>query len=174
MMHNVRVEQINEKAQECTQNSDAATIEFNLEGEWRVSDQEKQFGGSLSYPQGELELNADFPPFLGGEGRAPSALAYCFYGAMSCYGSTFATQAAMAGIVLDEMKINLKLNVDFRGALGLGSFPPLKDFQFNVQVKSSASDKEVQNIKQLTDERCPAIWAMQNPVPFTTVATKLD
>ena len=173
-MHNVRVEQINEKAQECTQNSDAATIEFNLEGEWRVSDQEKQFGGSLSYPQGELELNADFPPFLGGEGRAPSALAYCFYGAMSCYGSTFATQAAMAGIVLDEMKINLKLNVDFRGALGLGSFPPLKDFQFNVQVKSSASDKEVQNIKQLTDERCPAIWAMQNPVPFTTVATKLD
>ena len=173
-MHNVRVEQINEKAQECTQNSDAATIEFNLEGEWRVSDQEKQFGGSLSYPQGELELNADFPPFLGGEGRAPSALAYCFYGAMSCYGSTFATQAAMAGIVLDEMKINLKLNVDFSGALGLGSFPPLKDFQFNVQVKSSASDEEVQKIKQLTDERCPAIWAMQNPVPFTTVATKLD
>ena len=173
-MHNVRVEQINEKAQECTQNSDAATIEFNLEGEWRVSDQEKQFGGSLSYPQGELELNADFPPFLGGEGRAPSALAYCFYGAMSCYGSTFATQAAMAGIVLDEMKINLKLNVDFRGALGLGSFPPLKDFQFNVQVKSSASDEEVQKIKQLTDERCPAIWAMQNPVPFSTAATKLN
>ena len=149
-MHNVRVEQINEKAQECTQNSDAATIEFNLEGEWRVSDQEKQFGGSLSYPQGELELNADFPPFLGGEGRAPSALAYCFYGDMSCYGSTFATQAAMAGVALDEMKINLKLNVDFRGALGLGSFPPLKDFQFNVQVKSSASDEEVQKIKQLT------------------------
>ena len=172
-MHNVRVEQINEKAQECTQNSDAATIEFNLEGEWRVSDQEKQFGGSLSYPQGELELNADFPPFLGGEGRAPSALAYCFYGAMSCYGSTFATQAAMAGIVLDEMKINLKLNVDFRGALGLGSFPPLNGFKFNVKVKSSASDDQVQMVKELTDERCPAIWAMQNPVPFTTAASKM-
>ena len=172
-MHNVRVDQINEKAQECTQNSDAATIEFNLEGEWRVSDQEKQFGGSLSYPQGELELNADFPPFLGGEGRAPSALAYCFYGAMSCYGSTFATQAAMAGIVLDEMKINLKLNVDFRGALGLGSFPPLNGFKFNVKVKSSASDDQVQMVKELTDERCPAIWAMQNPVPFTTAASKM-
>ena len=172
-MHNVRVEQINEKAQECTQNSDAATIEFNLEGEWRVSDQEKQFGGSLSYPQGELELNADFPPFLGGEGRAPSALAYCFYGAMSCYGSTFATQAAMAGIVLDEMKINLKLNVDFRGALGLGSFPPLNGFKFNVKVKSSGSDDQVQMVKELTDERCPAIWAMQNPVPFTTAASKM-
>ena len=174
MMHNVRLDQIHDKVAECQKNADAAKMEFNLEGEWRTSDDDKQFGGLLSFPQGELELNADFPPFLGGEGRAPSALAYCFYGAMSCYGSTFATQAAMAGVALDEMKINLKLNVDFRGALGLGSFPPLKDFQFNVQVKSSASDKEVQNIKQLTDERCPAIWAMQNPVPFTTVVTKLD
>ena len=174
MMHNVRLDQIHDKVAECQENADAATMEFNLEGEWRTSDDDKQFGGLLSFPQGELELNADFPPFLGGEGRAPSALAYCFYGAMSCYGSTFATQAAMAGVALDEMKINLKLNVDFRGALGLGSFPPLKDFQFNVQVKSSASDEEVQKIKQLTDERCPAIWAMQNPVPFTTSAVKTN
>jgi len=93
---------------------------------------------------------------------------------MSCYGSTFATQAAMAGVALDEMKISLKLNVDFRGALGLGSFPPLSSFQFDVQVKSSASDEDVQNVKQLTDERCPAIWAMQNPVKFTTSAVKTN
>tara|TARA_Y100000746_G_C15398045_1_gene405167 strand:- start:62 stop:586 length:525 start_codon:yes stop_codon:yes gene_type:complete len=174
MMHNVRVEQINEKVQECSENSDAATIEFNLEGEWRVSNQERQFGGSLSFPQGELELNADFPPFLGGEGRAPSALAYCFYGAMSCYGSTFATQAAMAGIALDEMKISLRLSVDFRGALGIGSFPPLSGFQFDVKVKSSASNDKVQMVKKLTDERCPAIWAMKNPVPFATSVEKIN
>ena len=173
-MHNVRVERINEKAQECNQDSDAATIVFNLEGEWRTSDDQKQFGGLLSFPQGELELNADFPPFLGGEGRAPSALAYCFYGAMSCYGSTFATQAAMAGVELDEMKISLQLSVDFRGALGIGSFPPLSGFRFDVKVKSSASKDQVQMVKQLTDERCPAIWAMQNPVPFTTSAEKTN
>ena len=45
---------------------------------------------------------------------------------------------------------------------------------FDVQVKSSASDEDVQNVKQLTDERCPAIWAMQNPVPFTTSAVKTN
>ena len=73
---------------------------------------DKQFW-PIIFPQGELELNADFPPFLGGEeGRHQRLL--CFYGAMSCYGSTFATQAAMAGIAFDEMKINLKPNVDFR------------------------------------------------------------
>ncbi len=70
------------------------------------------------------------------------------------------------------MKINLSLGVDFRSALGVGQFPPMKGFNFKVSVKSNASDEDIQKIKELTDERCPAIWAMQNPVPFTTSATK--
>ena len=171
-MHNVRVEKINEKADECIQNQDAATIEFNLKGEWRTSKDEKQFGGQLSFLNGELALDADFPSFLGGEGRAPSALAYCFFGAMSCYGSTFATQAAMANVNLKSMKISLSLSVDFRGAIGIGTFPPLKGFDFKVHVDSSASNDDIQQVKKLTDERCPAIWAMKNPVPFTTSAVK--
>ena len=173
MIHNVRVEKILEKADECRSNPDAATIGFNLEGEWRTADSEKQFGGLLMFPEGELHLDADFPPFLGGEGRAPSALAYCFFGAMSCYGSTFATQAAMAGVTLDSMKISLTLSVDFRGAIGIGEFPPLTGFEFNVDVVSNASNDEIQEVKILTDERCPAIWAMKNPVPFTTRAAKV-
>ena len=93
---------------------------------------------------------------------------------MSCYGSTFATQAAMAGLEIDTLKINLKLNVDFRGALGIGSFPPLKGFEFKVDIQSGASDDDIQKVKKLTDERCPAIWAMQNPVPFKTTVVKVS
>ena len=174
MMHNVRLSNIQKKYSECKESSEAATVQFNLQGEWRTSSDDKQFGGTLLFPQGELNLEADFPPFLGGEGRAPSALAYCFYGAMSCYGSTFATQAAMAGLEIETLKINLNLSVDFRCALGIGSFPPLKGFEFKVNIQSGASNDDIQKIKKLTDERCPAIWAMQNPVPFTTTAVKVS
>ena len=173
-MHNVRLSNIRDKYSECKKFPKAAMVEFNLHGEWRTSPSDKQFGGTLSFPQGELKLEADFPPFLGGDGRAPSALAYCFYGAMSCYGSTFATQAAMTGLEINSLKINLKLSVDFRGALGIGSFPPLKGFEFKVNIQSDASDDDIQKVKKLTDERCPAIWAMQNPVPFTTTAVKVS
>ncbi len=171
-MQNVRVDQISKKFDESKKDINAAKIDFNLEGEWRVSSDQKQFGGIVAYPNGELLLEADFPAFLGGEGRAPSALTYCFYGAMSCYGSTFATQAAMANVKIDEMKINLKLSVDFRLAIGLGEFPPLNNFEFNVYVKSDSSKEEIERVKTLTDQRCPAIWAMKNPVPFTTNAQK--
>ena len=160
--------------EQCQEDASAAQLDFNFEGTWCTNSDQVQFSGDVQFPQGELTLNADFPPFLGGEGRAPSALTYCFYGAMSCYGSTFATQAAMAGVTLDAMTISLKLGVDFRTALGVGDLPPMTGFEFNVKVKSDASDVDIQRVKELTDERCPAIWAMQNPVPFTTAAAKVN
>ena len=171
-MHNVRVEKINEVAKHSESDPSLAQIDFNLAGSWNIENDNVQFTGDVMFPNGELTLEADFPAFLGGEGRAPSALTYCFYGAMSCYGSTFATQAAMAGVEINQMKITLSLGIDFRSALGVGSFPPMKGFNFEVFVKSSASNEDIQKVKELTDERCPAIWAMENPVPFTTTATK--
>ena len=171
-MHNVRVEKINEVAKQSESDPSLAQIDFNLAGCWNIENDNVQFTGDVMFPTGELTLEADFPAFLGGEGRAPSALTYCFYGAMSCYGSTFATQAAMAGVEINQMKITLSLGIDFRSALGVGSFPPMKGFNFEVFVKSSASNEDIQKVKELTDERCPAIWAMENPVPFTTTATK--
>ncbi len=171
-MHNVRVDQIIKMADQCKEEPSSAKLDFNFEGNWNTLEDEVQFSGDILFPQGKITLSADFPPFLGGGGRAPSALSYCFYGAMSCYGSTFATQAAMAGVKLDEMKINFRLSVDFRTALGIGEFPPMSGFEFDVKVKSNASNEEIQKVKQLTDERCPAIWAMQNSVPFTTSVSR--
>jgi uncharacterized OsmC-like protein len=116
-MHNVRLGQITDTATKAHTDPAAARLEVSLGGEWHVGESERQFSGPVKYPHGETVFEADFPPFLGGEGRAPTPLAYCFYGAMCCYGATFATQAAMAGVELGAMRITLRLGVDFRTAL---------------------------------------------------------
>lgn len=72
------------------------------------------------------------------------------------------------------LKINLQLEVDFRTSLGLGEFPPMSTFRFSVDVETDASDDDVQRVKKLADERCPAIWAMDNKVPYTTTAAKVS
>ena len=128
---------------------------------------------AVKFPRGEITFQADFPAFLGGDGRAPTPLAYCFYGAMCCYGTTFATQAAMAGVEISGLKITLNLAVDFRAALGLGEFPPLDEFVFDVYVETNASAEDGQRVKELADSRCPAIWAMTNRVPYRTSARKV-
>ena len=78
----------------------AAQLAVDLRGEWRTDATLPQFGATVKFPKGEPVLEADFPPFLSGDGRAPSPLIYCFYGALSCYASTYAMQAAMAGVRL--------------------------------------------------------------------------
>lgn len=172
-MHNVRIDQIQATAKAAVDHPAAAKLEVRLDGGWRVDEASPQFAGIVKFPAGETLLEADFPPFLGGEGRAPTPLAYCFYGAMCCYGATFATQAAMAGVRLSSLQISLSLSVDFRAALGLGDVPPLSSFDFQVEVETDASDEDVQRVKSLADERCPAIWAMQNPVAYSTIARKV-
>ncbi|MDQ3991596.1 MAG: hypothetical protein M3245_04715, partial [Actinomycetota bacterium] len=94
-MHNVSVRQLEQTCAAAGEDPSTATIDVDLQGAWWTDESRPQFAGAVAFPKGETTFEADFPPFLGGEGRAPSPLAYCFYGAMCCYGATFATQAAM-------------------------------------------------------------------------------
>ena len=98
-MHNVNVERLSATAEQADADPAAAVMAVHMEGDWNVNPDQVQFSGEVPSPTGSVSFGADFPEFLGGEGRAPTPLAYCFYGAMCCYGATFATQAAMAGVL---------------------------------------------------------------------------
>lgn len=171
-MHNVRLDRIEATKQAATTDESAAVLQIDMAGDWRADESSPQFGGTVKFPQGEALLEGDFPPFLGGDGRTPSPLTYCFFGAMCCYGATFAMQAAMAGIALRGLHIRLRLAVDFHSALGLPERRPLSRFDFEVEVETDATDDDVQRAKKLADERCPAIWAMENRVEYTTAARR--
>lgn len=172
VMHNVRLERIRTTTEAVSDDPAVARLDIDLSGEWRADDSLPQFGGPVKFGQGEVTLEADFPRFFGGDGRAPSPLMYCFYGAMSCYAVTFATQAAMAGVALRALSIGLRLSVDFRTALGLGEYPPMSEFAFELAVDTDASEEQLERLKRLADERCPAIWAMKNSVPHSTSVSR--
>ncbi|MDP9266499.1 MAG: OsmC family protein [Chloroflexota bacterium] len=171
-MHNVRVENARRTAEKASTDPGAAQVKVDLVGEWRVEESRPQFGGTVKFPQGETVFEADFPAFLSGDGRAPSPLIYCFWGALSCYASTFAMQAAVAGLALKGLRARLRLNVDFRGALGVADVEPLDEFRFEIEVQTDASDADVARVKRLADERCPAIWAMDHQVRHTTAVRR--
>ena len=74
----------------------------------------------------------------------------------------------MAGIGIRALRSRLRLSVDFRGALGVADVAPLDMFRFEIEVETDTSDADVAWVKQLADERCPAMWAMDHQVPHTT------
>ncbi len=166
--HNVRVDNARQTAENAKTDPSAAQLKVDLAGDWRVDDARPQFGGTVKFAKGETVFEADFPSFLSGDGRAPSPLIYCFWGALSCYASTFAMQAAMAGVEIRALRSRLRLTVNFRGALDVADVVPLDTFRFEIEVETDASDADVARVKRLADERCPAIWAMDHQVPHTT------
>jgi len=170
--HNVRIDNARQTAEKAKTDSSAAQLKIDLVGDWRGDETKAQFGGIVKFAKGEAVFEADFPAFLSGDGRAPSPLIYCFWGALSCYASTFAMQAAMNGMEITALRARLRLNVDFRGALGVAEVDPLDVFRFEVEVQTKASEADVARVKQLADERCPAIWAMDHKVPHTTDVRK--
>jgi len=171
-MHNVRVDAAKATAERARTDPTAAQLAVDLRGEWRTDPGQPQFGAVVKFAKGETTLEADFPAFLSGDGRAPSPLIYCFYGALSCYASTYAMQAAMAGVAIDGLTARLRLTVDFRGALAVADVVPLDTFRIELEVRSPASDADLDRIKRLADARCPAIWAMENPVPHETTVRR--
>ena len=164
--HNVRVDAARATADKARGDPSAAQLAVDLRGEWRVDPTRPQFGATVKFAKGETTLEADFPAFLSGDGRAPSPLIYCFYGALSCYASTYAMQAAMAGVAIDGLTARLRLTVDFRGALAVTDVVPMELFRFELEVRSPASDAELDRVKALATARCPAIWAMDHQVPY--------
>ena len=167
-LHNVRVDNARQTAEKAGTDPTAAQLKVDLAGEWRTDETKAQFGGTVKYGKGETVFEADFPPFLSGNGRAPSPLIYCFWGALACYASTYAMQAAMAGMTIKSLRSRLRLTVDFRGALGVSDVDPLDHFRFEIDVETDAPAAEVARVKELADQRCPAIWAMDHQVPHTT------
>ncbi len=172
-MHNVRLDNAMATAGKAKTDPTAAQLKAEVAGEWRVDDSKPQFGATVRFPKGETVFEADFPPFLSGEGRAPSPLAYCFYGALSCYASTYAMQAAMAGVAIRSLKARLRVTVDFRPALGVADVAPFDAFRFELDVDTDASAEEVARIKTLADQRCPAVWAMENRVEHQAEVRKV-
>jgi uncharacterized OsmC-like protein len=171
-LHNVRVHNAQETATKAKTEPAAAQLKVDLAGDWRTDEAKSQFGATVTYLKGETVFESDFPPFLSGDGRAPSPLIYCFYGALSCYASTFAMQAAMAGVVLKALRARLRLTVDFRGALGVQEVTPIDKFLFELDVETDSPDKDVQRLKKVSEDRCPAIWAMNNTVPYEIAVRK--
>ncbi|HTK05160.1 MAG TPA: OsmC family protein [Candidatus Eisenbacteria bacterium] len=167
-MHNVDLEQLRETIKKSE--TDPAALEINavLEGEWRTGDDLPQFGGTVKFGAGETLFESDFPVSLGGKGRRPTPLQYCFWGGIACFASTFAIVAADEGIEIKKLTVQMTGKIDFHQATGLAGPDPITGLTWNVKVDSPASDADLERLLALAEERCPASWMLGNVVPLKT------
>lgn len=166
-INNVNIERLAQVAQEARREPGKTKRINMVEGEWNLKES-PQFSSQIYFEGGKVVLEADQPTFMGGEGNQPGPMLYCLFGMASCYASTFATTAAMESVALRRLKVRAESRVDFSRALGIGDNPPIERVKIILEVESDASPDKLAELERLSQERCPAIFCLKNPINLET------
>ncbi len=146
---------------------------FSVTGEWLLEGP-AQFRAVLEFPQGSMLLQTDQPPPSGGGGNFPNPVQYCVFAMAACYATTYATLAAEKGIALQKLRITAETVTNMRAVFGLEEGPIVRSVRLHLEVAAEAPPEELDSLRRLADEKCPAAFTVQNEIPFSSELRVLD
>ena len=111
-------------------------------------------------------VDADHPPVLLGQNRAPSTVEYVLHALAACVSGTIAYHAAARGIALDGLETTIEGDLDLRGFLGLDSNvrPGYEQIRVTITAAGDFDDDQLAELASLT-RYSPVRDIVSNPVP---------
>ncbi|HEB72032.1 MAG TPA: OsmC family peroxiredoxin [Nitrospirae bacterium] len=108
----------------------------------------------------------DEPKDFGGGDAGPSPVEFLCMILGACQEILYAAYAASMDIKLDECKIDVKGNIDFRGCLGMDDNTPpgFSKIELVTHIKSSASEEALSQLVNAVEGRCPIYDSLIRPV----------
>jgi uncharacterized OsmC-like protein len=118
-------------------------------------------------------VDADEPPVLLGENRAPNTGEYVLHALAACVSGTIVYHAAARGIALDGVETTIQGDLDLRGFLGLDSKvrPGYEQIQVTINVAGDFDDDQFAEIASLI-RYSPVRDIVSNPVPVAIDVTR--
>ena len=168
-MNNVNLIELNKTIGSAKKDKNLLKKQMVVEGEWSLIENKPQFNSKISTQSGKTYiLSADEPTVFGGREAAPNAVQHCLFGIAACYAATFAQWATIKGINLKKLSVKITgdLNVNKRFAVSEEDIVNYIEIKLDVSSESKAS--EIQEIKDITDKRCPAMFCMTNNIKVKT------
>ncbi|BBD72269.1 hypothetical protein HS1genome_0658 [Sulfodiicoccus acidiphilus] len=137
-------------------------VEKHIEGEFRL-DGSPMFVAELRSDLSKFLVTADEPKLLGGQGVHTTPLSYLLFGVMSCYASTLAIQCALDGVKLERLRIKGHVYYDVGPVVAPSDSPIIRKLVLEVEA-----DKDVREQVKKAATRCPALYAIRNPIDVET------
>lgn len=168
----INVEQLNGMIDAVSENPGLARATFRTSTIWhegfcsnaQVGDYVQ--GGNTVERGLTFNVEADHPEGLLGGNRAPAAVETLVAATAACISGGWATFGAALDIPIEELSIDLEGDIDLQGFMGLGEGvrPGLERIRGTVRVKSSASDEQLEQLKNLAEQRSPVVDSLRVPV----------
>ncbi|MBY8998091.1 MAG: OsmC family protein [Candidatus Thorarchaeota archaeon] len=171
-VNRVNLDAFDRTVENAEKDPESALKTLKVEGRWRIGEKGPQFESELKYENGRMILYADEPSFLGGGGMSVNPIQYCLFGIASCFAATFAKWAAKEGVELEELAIKVEADLDMSLSFGVSDNPILRNMTLDLSAKTEASDAEVERIRQMTVERCPAYYCLTKPITPKIIVSK--
>ena len=112
----------------------------------------------------------DEPESIGGTDLGPSPVEVALASLGSCHEITYRMCADELDIPLDGIAVKLIGNIDFQGFFGVTEDvrPGFGDIRVEVALNSTASNDELERLKQMVEARCPVLDLFRNATPVST------
>lgn len=165
-LNNIRIELQEKTKEKAKKNGNSVPMEKTITGTYHMNGS-PQFSADLKTEASVFHMNCDEPSVLGGPAINPTPLTYLLFGVMACYSSSLASQCASENIELKELKIRGKLIYDIGPAVIESPNPIIKGLNLEV-----ISDRKLTEQIGRAWKKCPAVFAIQNPIP--TDITQVD
>jgi uncharacterized OsmC-like protein len=127
-------------------------------------------GNNLFPPTRRFVIMTDDPDVLGGVDSAPTPAETLLAALAGCVTSATAANAAMFGVPIDGLNIDMEADLDVRGLLGHDKSVRngFSDIRYTVTIQSPAPEDKVRRCKETIDRKSAVRDTLANPVNITS------
>ena len=125
---------------------------------------------------GEYLVVSDSAPGLAGNALGPSSPQMMLGSLASCLLHTYLLQAALLGIPLDHVEVEVTGALDMTGVVGLPTEGPvtLSELGYTPRVSSPAPVEDVKRLHEVVDATCPVLNTLRLPVEVVRKVDSVD
>jgi uncharacterized OsmC-like protein len=133
-------------------------------GEWYAG------GNRMTAPSRRFTIMVDEPPDLGGGDGAPFPIEVVLAALAGCVTNATATNAALFGVPIDAIEMDLEAHMDARGFMGHDKSVRngITDINYTITIQSPAPEDKVRKCKETIDRKSAVRDTLANPVNITS------
>lgn len=119
-------------------------------------------------------IRSDHPPELLGHDSGPTAVEILLCGLGACVTGTYAAHATAKGIRLEALHVDLEAEIDLNGFLQLQpTRAGLRNVRVTVMVKADASDRDLEELLDVTRRASPVYDTVSNAVAIESTVARV-
>lgn len=113
------------------------------------------------------DFRDDYPAELMGTNSGPAPTEHLLAALGACVASTYASHAALRGVGIEELTVDLEAELDLRGLFQLAPVRPgISGIKAKVRVRSDVDEEVLEELARLTALTSPIHDSLSNPVPI--------